>query len=115
MKKALVLCSLTLALTATGCSWWWDDSASTEEYNQLVTQAENEIKLANKTGFLWQNTEKFLKESKDAKTAADAASDRATKRKEFENAMKLAKKALKEAQLAQEQAKNNANPVITYK
>lgn len=115
MKKALVLCSLTLALTATGCSWWRGDSASTDEYNQLVTQAENEIKLANKTGFLWQNTEKFLKESKEAKATADAAGDRSTKRKEFENAMKLAKKALKEAQLAQEQAKNNANPVITYK
>ena len=115
MKKTLVLCSLTLALTAVGCSWWGNDSARTDEYNQLVTQAENEIKLANKTGFLWLNTEKFLKESKEAKAAADAASDRTTKRKEFENAMKLAKKALKEAQMAQEQAKNNVNPVITYK
>ena len=115
MKKTLVLCSLTLVLTAAGCSWWWDDSARTDEYNQLVAQAENEIKLANKTGFLWLNTEKFLKDSKEAKAAADAASDRTTKHKEFDNAMKLAKKALKEAQLAQEQAKNNANPVITFK
>ena len=116
MKKALVLCALTLALTATGCSWWWwNDSASNDEYNQLVAQAENEIKLAGKTGFLWQNTEKFLKDSKDAKATADAANDRATKRNEFDKAMKLAKKALKEAQLAQEQAKSNANPVITYK
>lgn len=115
MKNTLVLCALTLILTATGCAWWKSDSVKKDEYNRLAAQAENEIKLANKTGFLWGNTEKFLKESKEAMDAATAASDRATRENEYSKAMKLAKKALQEAKLAQQQAKDNATPVASYK
>ncbi len=97
MKKALLASTLAIALA--GCA----SSAIDEEYNKVVAQAEQEIKVANQMGFLWRDTEKFLKESKEAYEAGDK-----------EKALKLAKKALKQAQLAQEQAKANANPVVTF-
>lgn len=108
MKQTLVLGAITLMLA--GCAGGIDDS----EYNKLVAEAENEIKLAGKTGFLWTNTEKFLTDSKAAMEAAKAASDGATRDKEFNMAMKLAKQALSEAKLAQQQAKDNANPNIHF-
>lgn len=122
MKKTLILCSLSLVLTVTGCAWWdnwWEGwSAKNEAYNKLLAQTENEIKLADKTGFLWRDTEKFLTDSKEAKAASDKAvqnGDRATAKTEFDKAMKLAQKAMKQAQMAQQQARDNAKPVISYK
>lgn len=112
MKQTLMIGTLVVALA--GCASVVND----DEYNKLAAQAENEIKLADKTGFLWLNTEKFMKESKEAKAAADKAmkdGDKTTASTEFEKAMKLAKNALKEAQLAQQQARDNANPVAIYK
>lgn len=106
MKHTLLLGAISLAIV--GCA----SAVNEKEYNELAAQAENEITLAKKTGFLWLNTEKFLKESKEAMAAATSAGDRATRGKEFDTAMKLAKKALQEAKLAQQQAKDNANPVI---
>ncbi|MDH3513377.1 MAG: hypothetical protein OEM83_00715 [Gammaproteobacteria bacterium] len=104
MKRSLILGAISLAIV--GCA----SGINQEEYNQLSAQAENEIKLANKTGFLWLHTEKFLKESKEAMDAALKATDRTTRQSEYDKAMKLAKKALQEAKLAQQQAKDNANP-----
>ena len=108
MKPTLILCAITLAFV--GCA----GTINKEEYEQLATQAENEIKLANKAGFLWSNTEKFLKESREAMNAANAATDRVTRESEYNKAMKLAKKALQEAKLAQQQAQDNANPVTRF-
>ncbi|MDO8596527.1 MAG: hypothetical protein Q7R45_07870 [Sulfuricaulis sp.] len=112
MKQTLMIGTLVIALA--GCASVVRD----DEYTQLVVQAENEIKLADKAGFLWRDTEKFLKDSKEAKAAADKAvkdGDRATAHKEFDKAMKLAQKAMKQAQMAQQQARDNANPVVSYK
>ena len=111
MKNMLAVCILAVALV--GCASVVND----DEYNQLAAQAENEITLANKTGFLWTNKEKFMKDSKEAKAAADQAlkaGDRDKAKSEFDKAMKLANKAMKEAQLAQQQARDNANPVISF-
>jgi hypothetical protein len=108
MKQTLILCAITLALV--GCASGIDQN----EYQQLVTEAENEIKLASKTGFLWNNTEKFLTESKEAMGAATASTDKATRESEYNKAMKLAKKALSEAKMAQQQAKDNANPSVRF-
>jgi outer membrane murein-binding lipoprotein Lpp len=108
MKQTLILCAITLALA--GCAGGIDQN----EYNQLATEAENEIKLASKTGFMWTGTEKFLTDSKAAMDAANAASDKATRESEYNKAMKLAKKALSEAKMAQQQAKDNANPSVRF-
>ena len=111
MKNLLAVCTLAVALV--GCASVVND----DQYNQLAAQAENEIKLAGKAGFLWTGTEKLLKDSETAKANADKAlkdGDKAKAKSEFDKAMKLANKAMKEAQLAQQQARDNANPVISY-
>lgn len=97
MKKALIVSVLALAVT--GCAAIRAD----REYNDLVAKAEAEIKLAQQSGFLWNNTEKFLADAKEAKQAGDTT-----------KATSLAKKALEEAKLAQEQAKANANPKANF-
>lgn len=97
MKKAIIISLLALGLTA--CAGMRAD----KEYNDLVAQAEKEIKLAKESGFLWTNTEKFLEDAKAAKEAGDTA-----------KATSLVKKALDEAKLAQEQAKANANPKASF-
>jgi hypothetical protein len=96
MKKTLALSVLLVALA--GCATGGGPSATAADYDAVYKQAENEIKLAAKTGFLWNNTEGFLKQAEEAKKAGD-----------FDKAVKLAKKALKEAQLAQQQAKDQAS------
>lgn len=97
MKKAVIISLLALGLTA--CAGIRAD----REYNDLVAQAEKEIKLAKESGFLWTNTEKFMEDAKKAKEAGDTA-----------KATNLVKKALDEARLAQEQAKMNANPKADF-
>jgi hypothetical protein len=91
MKK--ILLTAALVTTLSGCAW----IAQETEYSNLLDQADNEFKLANKTGFMWRDTEKLLTQAKEAKDAGDT-----------EKAIKLAKKAIKEAQLAQAQAQGNA-------
>jgi len=97
MKKfiALYICVILSGCGGTG--------AHEQEYNELVARAENEIKLAAKTGFLWLNTESLLRESKAAQAAGD-----------MDKATALAKKALDEAVLAQQQARANANPKADF-
>jgi hypothetical protein len=71
--------------------------AASAELDAVIANAEKEIAAAKKVG-IWRDTEKFLKEAKEAKAAGKT-----------DDAMKLAKKALKEAQLAQKQAAAEAN------
>lgn len=112
MKKAIFLAVVSLG--AAGCASWFNSTSSTTagsaapsandaEFNKLVAQAENEIKLANQAGFLWSKTEGFLKDAKDAKAKGDV-----------ETAMKKVKTAIKEAQLAQQQAKDQANAKAAF-
>lgn len=97
--KIVTVSVLVSAFALAGCA----GGKKQDEYSELVAKAENEIALAAKTGFLWSNTEKFLKDSKEAKAAGD-----------MDKAVKLAKKALEEATLAQKQAADNANPRANY-
>jgi hypothetical protein len=98
---ALAGCAGTTGTTASKPAAPAAASAADQEFTKLVTQAEQEIQLANKAGFLWSKTEGFVKDAKDAKAKGD-----------MDTAMKLVKKAIKEAQLAQQQAKDQANPHI---
>ena len=61
------------------------------------------MKKAKKSNFLWRDTGKILKKAKKAQKAGDA-----------EKAMKSAKKALQQAKLANQQAKDQANPKVMY-
>ena len=93
MRKTILISAL--AMTLAGCA---GGGASSDDYNKLVAEAEAEIAVANKMGATWRDTEKFLDESK-----------KEAKNGDMENATKLAQKALKQAKLAQEQAKAQAN------
>lgn len=92
MKKMLFIAVTSLSLTA--CASWQGGS----EYDKLAAQVASEVELAKKTGFLWSNTEKFVKDAEEAKNAGD-----------MDKAMKDLKKALFEAKQAQVQAKEQAN------
>jgi len=70
--------------------------------DKAIADAKAEIAAAKKVG-IWNNTEKFLKAAEEAKAAGKG-----------EEAMKNAKKALKEAQLAQAQAAAEANAKPHY-
>lgn len=98
MKKLILLSVLAGALFGCGGT-----GSNEQEYNELVARAENEIMLAAKTGFLWLNTESLLREAKTAQAAGDT-----------NKAMTLAKKALDEAVLAQQQARSNASPKADF-
>lgn len=101
MKKALIVSLLAGGFALAGCASQQaaaPQAAGEKEFNEIVAKAEQEIKLAAQTGFLWTNTEKFLEDAKKAKAEGD-----------MDKAMKLAKKALAEAQDAQKQAKSQAN------
>ena len=91
MKRTLLIAAVVIGLT--GCA-----GGGSSEYDMLVQQAESEISSAKKMNALWKDTEKFLANSKEASANGDMG-----------KAMKLAKKALNQAQLAQQQAKDNAN------
>ena len=97
MKKVIVVSLLAVSVSA--CAAIRAD----REFNDVVGKAENEIKLAQQSGYLWTNTEKFLTDAKEAKQAGDT-----------DKALKLAKKALEEATMAQDQAKMNANPKANF-
>ncbi|MDH5633818.1 MAG: SoxXA-binding protein [Gammaproteobacteria bacterium] len=88
MKKSLILAAAMLALG--GC-------ATSPDPSTVIAEAENEIKVAKKMNYLWRDTEKHLEGAKKAQADGDN-----------EKANKLAKKALSEAKLAQQQAKDNA-------
>jgi copper homeostasis protein CutC len=105
MKKTLIVSVLTGTFALAGCAGQTPapQAAGEKDFKELVAQAEQEIKLAAKTGFLWNNTEKFLEDAKTAQAEGD-----------MNKAMKLAKQALEEARLAQKQAKSQANAKANY-
>ncbi len=92
MKKMLFTVVISLALA--GCY----STPAEVEYDNLAAEAASEINLAKKTGFLWSNTEKFVKKAEEDKNAG-----------KLDDAIKGLKKAIREAKLAQIQAKEQAN------
>jgi hypothetical protein len=113
MKKTILL-TACLTLTLGGCA---TDSkpapataakpaaatvAASPELDQTIANAEKEIAAAKKVG-IWRDTETFLEDAKKAKAAG-----------KNDDALKLAKKALKQAQLAQQQAASQANVKAVY-
>lgn len=96
MKKAIIFIAM-LALGA--CAGTGGPS-----YEEVVAQAKKEMKVAKSMDALWRDTGKILKKSQKAEANGD-----------YTKAMKLAKTALKQAQLAQVQAKAEAGAKPYYK
>ena len=99
MRKIILVVLSMLAIAVAGCA----AGAKYKEYDQVVAQANKEMKLAKKADFLWRDTKKILKKSQKAKDNGD-----------IDKALKLAKKALKQAQLAQKQAMDQAKPIVAF-
>lgn len=98
MQKVILVAVLALAVGA--CVTAGKGKSS---YEELYTRAQSEIRIAQQMGFLWRDTKKILARSKRAHELGDK-----------DEAMKLATEALRQARLAQEQAKEQANPQIIY-
>jgi hypothetical protein len=99
MRKLLIAVLSAFVVTGTGCA----SIQQGMEADQTIRQAEKEIAAAKGVNFVWRDTEKALAGAKKAYAEED-----------YETATKLAKKALKEAQLAQSQAQREANARPVY-
>ena len=103
MKKTILL-TACLALTLGGCAEMETKPAAatkpvavaSPELDKTIADAEQAIAAAKKVG-IWLDTEKFLADAKQAKASGKT-----------DDALKLAKKALKQAQLAEKQAMTEA-------
>lgn len=100
MKKTLFIATLALGLAGCGGGQW---AAGDKEYDDLVAKANTEIKLADQTGFSWRDTDEFMKDADKAMQAGNRG-----------KAIELVKKATRQARLAQQQAKDNANARPVY-
>ncbi|MDH5218949.1 MAG: SoxXA-binding protein [Gammaproteobacteria bacterium] len=101
MKKLSILFALGLAtVLATGCASTGGsmDSGSGGDYASIMAQAKAENKKAKKAGGLWRDAGKIMKKAEAAKKAGDD-----------KKALKLAKKALFQGKMGQEQAASQAN------
>lgn len=96
MKRTLWMTALAFTLAA--CAGGEKAAQADKEYTDLVAKAKAEIKLADQSGHTWRDTENFLKDADEAMKAGNR-----------DKAMKLVKTAIKQAQLAQQQARDNAN------
>lgn len=97
MKKTTILLAACLPFFLAGCAEMETKPAAavaaSPELDQTIANAEKEIAAAKKVNHLWRDTEKFLEDAKKDKAAG-----------KLDDAMKNAKKALKEAIDAQKQA-----------
>jgi hypothetical protein len=102
MPNQLIALLVALLLTLIGAC---TTPASTpdDDFLRFATQVETEIRLAEKTGFLWRDTDRILREAREAQKAG-----------RHDDAMKLANQALKQAQLAQQQARLGANAAPAF-
>lgn len=98
MKKPIIVAAL--AVTLGGCA---SAGKGPSSYDLLYSQVQDEIRVAMQMGFLWSDTENLLLQSKQAQARGDK-----------KRAKALAEQALKQAQLAQQQAREQANPEVVY-
>jgi len=96
-KKTLLISAFAMVLSACGPNY---DAMS---YDELVANANKEIKAAKSMKYEWRDTGKILKKAAEAKKGGDEA-----------KAKKLARQALDQALLAQEQAKAESNPHVAF-
>jgi hypothetical protein len=98
MRTLLVVALASVLGACAGTTTTPDD-----EFSQLAAQIEREIRAAEQTGFLWRDTERLLRDARSAQ-----------KEGRHDDARKLANRALKQAQLAQQQARAGANAGPRY-
>ena len=99
MNQAKTLASIVFAgLIAAGCSSNAPKAAGADEYNAARASAVASLDKADKVGYEWRDSRKILDEA-----------DKAAKAGDYEQATKLAGKAMRQGELAVEQAADQAN------
>jgi hypothetical protein len=104
MKRFLAI--ITIASVLGACASGGGRSAvanANEAFAQLAAEVEREIRATEKTGFLWRDTEQLLQDARSAQAES-----------RYEDAKQLANKALRQAKMAQQQARENANAGPVY-
>jgi len=99
MRKLLIAALSASFVAASGCATIQQGM----EAENTINKAEKAIAVAKADKFLWRDTEKALKGAKKAYAEED-----------YETATKLAKKALKQAELADAQSKHEASAKPVY-
>jgi len=99
MRKLLIAGLSAFVVGASGCATIQQGM----EAESTIQKADKQVAAAKSMKFEWTTTEKALAGAKKAYAAED-----------YETALKLAKKALREAELAQAQAKHEANAKPVY-
>ena len=103
MKRILPIVGV-LMLTACGTTGPSPSATSaSDEFSRLAAEVEHEIRVTEKTGFLWRDTEKILRDARLAQSEG-----------RYDEAKQLAHKAMRQAKLAQQQALDNANARPVY-
>lgn len=97
MRNAAIVALLGAALAA--CA----GSGGRSSYEQVYAQAQSEIGVAKQMGFLWRDTEQLLADSRQAYERGDKKA-----------AVQLAREAVEQAVLAQQQARRQSNPAVRY-
>jgi hypothetical protein len=104
MKQILVMVAAATMLVACAAPEKHRAIASAnDEFARLAAEVEREIRATDKTGFLWRDTEQILRDARAAQAEG-----------RYAEAKELANRALRQAQLAQQQARENANAGPTY-
>jgi len=103
MKRILAVLAMTSLLASCAPSRAPTVASANEEFSKLAAEVDREIRATEKTGFLWRDTEQFLEDARVAQLEG-----------RYEDAKRLALQALRQAKLAQQQARDNANAAPAY-
>jgi hypothetical protein len=103
MKRILAVAAIVTALSACTTGRPSSPASASDDFARLAAEVEHEIRAAEKTGFLWRDTEQVLREARLAQSEG-----------RYDEATQLANKAMRQARLAQQQARDNANARPVY-
>lgn len=98
-KRLTAVVAASGLLVLVGCA----GMSSEPSVDELVRDAETQLKVAEASGGAWNTTQKLVDDAKKAQKENDT-----------DKAVKAAKKAIKEAKLAQEQNKANTTTKVFY-
>ncbi len=101
--KIKLFSSIALIALLSACASNGSMNASSSDFDSIIKQAIAENAKAKKVGFEWRDTGKMIKKAKKLAASGDT-----------EKAIKLAKKAKKQAMDAQAQAVAQASPTPRY-
>ncbi len=99
MLKALIVTILAAVLGACASG----PTSPADEFDRYAAQVEVKFRQVEKEGYLWRDSERLLDQARQARKTG-----------RHDEAMTLARKAMRQAELAEQQAKDNASAAPVY-